>query len=95
MSVKVCKNGHTFEKTSDCPVCPLCSREEMSSKYGEEFPSIGAPAFRALDRAGITTLKDLTSFSAKELLALHGFCPKALRLLQDSLEKRKMSLMKK
>lgn len=92
MALKVCKNGHQFEKTSDCPVCPICSKEEMNNKFGEEFPKLSAPAFRALDNAGITRLNDLAKFSEKELLALHGFGPKALRLLKEALKGKGMSL---
>ena len=81
MAVKICKNGHRFEKTSTCPVCPVCSQKEMKNKFSEEFPYIGAPAFRALDNIGIEKLSDLTKYTKNELLALHGFGPKALRLL--------------
>jgi DNA-directed RNA polymerase alpha subunit len=88
MALKICKNGHRFEKTSDCPVCPKCSSEEMKNKFGEEFPSIGAPSFRALDNAGIGSLTDLSRYSEKELLSLHGFGPKALRILKAALNDR-------
>lgn len=91
MATKVCQNGHIFEKTSDCPVCPVCSKAEMNLQFGDEFPRLGAPAFRALYHFGITSLKDLSKYSEKELLALHGFGPKALRLLKEELNKKKMS----
>lgn len=91
MSARICKNGHRFEKTSDCPVCPECSGEEMKNKYAEEFPFIGAPAFRALDSVGITKLKDLTKYTEKELLALHGFGPKALELLRKKMKENSLS----
>ena len=94
MAIKVCKNGHRFEKTSDCPVCLVCSAKEMKNKFGEEFPYIGAPAFRALDSAGIEILTDLTKYTEKELLALHGFGPKALRLLTERLAEKGMGLAK-
>lgn len=95
MTNRICKNGHRFIKTSDCPVCPTCSSEEMKNKYAEEFPFIGAPAFRALDNAGIVKLADLTKYTERELLALHGFGPKALRLLKQSLEEKGMTFLKK
>lgn len=94
MAIRICKNGHRFEKTSDCPVCPECSSDEMKNKYADEFPLIGAPAFRALDYAGISELKDLTKFTEKELLALHGFGPKALELLREALNKKDLSFKK-
>ncbi len=90
MSLKVCPNGHTFEKTSDCPVCPTCSKKEMEKKYSE-FPKISAPAMRALDSVGIETLKDLTKFTEKELLNLHGMGPKAFGILKKEMEMRGFS----
>ena len=95
MSLRICKNGHRFEKTSSCPVCPICSSEEMNNKYGEEFPAIGAPAFRALDSAGITHLSDLTKYTEKQMLELHGFGPKALGILKARLSEKKLSFAKK
>ena len=89
--IKTCQNGHQFEKSSSCPVCPICSEKEMSEKYGEEFPKIGAPALRALDKAGITQLSELTSYSEEELLTLHGMGPKAVGLLRDALKEKGMT----
>lgn len=94
MATKICKNGHRFEKTSDCPVCPVCSAEDMNNKFGEEFPFLGAPAFRALDTAGVEKLVDLTHYTEKELLALHGFGPKALRILREKLSERGLTFAK-
>lgn len=94
MSNKICQNGHTFEKTSDCPVCPICSVKEMQEKYGADFPKIGAPAFRALNGIGVTSIKDLTKFSEQELLDLHGFGPRALRLLKESLSHQGLTFKK-
>jgi hypothetical protein len=54
--------------------------------------SIGAPATRALVGAGYTSLGQLAGVSTKELTALHGFGPKALRLIQEALEQRGQSL---
>jgi hypothetical protein len=90
MALKICNNGHRFEKTSDCPVCPFCSSEDMKTKYGDEFPPIGAPAFRAIHNVGIASLSDLTKYSEKDLLALHGFGPRALRLLRETLLEKGM-----
>lgn len=94
MSTKICKNGHTFEKTSSCPVCPICSSKEMKEKYGREFPKIAAPALRALDSIGITELSQLTKHTEKELLSLHGFGPTALKLLRHALAEKGMSFAK-
>jgi len=46
---------------------------------------IGARATRALTEAGYPTMDDLIGVSAKELLALHGVGPKAIRVLRQEL----------
>jgi uncharacterized protein YdhG (YjbR/CyaY superfamily) len=52
-----------------------------------DFPrSIGNPARRALEHAGYTNLKTLTKVSEAELGQLHGMGPKALGILQATLE---------
>ncbi|MDF2842974.1 MAG: DNA-binding domain protein [Herbinix sp.] len=53
---------------------------------------IGRPAQSALQHAGITTLDQLTEYSEKELLALHGFGPKALGILKQVLADNNLSL---
>jgi hypothetical protein len=48
---------------------------------------VGSPAVRALTGAGFTQLSDLTRVSKKELSELHGMGPKALRVLEEALQK--------
>ena len=64
-------------------------------EHKNEFPKIGAPALRALDSIGITRISELTKYTEKELLALHGLGPKALRLLQERLSEKKLAFAKK
>lgn len=52
---------------------------------------ISQPAHRALQSAGIETLEQLTQFSENELLALHGFGPKALGILKNILAEQGLS----
>lgn len=94
MAIKVCKKGHRFEKTSDCPVCPICSSEEMKNKFGENFPKIGAPAMRALDSIGINRLSQISEYTDEQLLKLHGFGPRALKILREKLVEKDPSLLK-
>ena len=54
--------------------------------------NIGAPATRALTAAGYTDLKQLAGVPAADLGKLHGVGPKALRLLQEELQRQGMSL---
>ena len=53
---------------------------------------IGRPATSALGVIGVTRLAELTGYSAKELLALHGFGPKALRILRETLGEHGLAL---
>jgi hypothetical protein len=55
-------------------------------------PGIGRPATGALQEAGYSRLPELAGVPARELLALHGVGPKAVRLLQAALEARGTSL---
>jgi hypothetical protein len=48
-----------------------------------EAQEIGAPARRALTNAGLTTWDAVDAATDRDLLALHGFGPRALRLLRD------------
>jgi hypothetical protein len=58
----------------------------------DELPKIGAPATRALESIGITHLDQVVDRSKAELLALHGFGPRALRILEAALAARGQSL---
>ena len=49
---------------------------------------IGRPATAALALAGYTTYASLTRVTAKELLALYGLGPKAIRILEEELAAR-------
>lgn len=87
MALKICPNGHRFEKTSDCPTCPVC--ESLKKEKDGFMMALSAPAQRALKNAGITTLKKLAAKSEKELLSLHGFGPASIRILRPILEEFK------
>lgn len=57
-------------KVQGCPVCPVCESER---KPKEHFLSLlGAPARRALENNGITTLDQLSRFRKTEILNFHG-----------------------
>jgi hypothetical protein len=58
-----------------------------------EFAGIlSRPAQRALDAAGYSRLEELTHVSEKDLLALHGFGPKGIRMLNAELAKRHQAI---
>lgn len=51
-----------------------------------DIPPVGAPARRAFDAAGYTTLEELLAADEQQLLALHGVGPRAIRLLKEAAE---------
>ncbi len=89
---RICKNGHHYFKSSDCPVCPICEKENKSA---EGFLSLlSAPAKRALQNKGITTLRRLSSHSQKEILQLHGMGPASIPILKTVLKQAGLSFKK-
>jgi hypothetical protein len=54
-------------------------------------PSIGRPATNALLGAGLSTLQQVSERTEKELLALHGVGPKAVRILSEALAGKGLS----
>lgn len=67
----------------------------MSSYAGQmatKLPDIGAPATRALENAGITSLEQAGDTGIKALAALHGVGPKALKILSEALAQRGLKM---
>lgn len=89
---RTCKNGHHYFKSSDCPTCPICKQER---KPADGFLSlISAPARRALESRGITSLQILSTYSETEILDFHGIGPTAIPKLQAALSEEKLSFKK-
>ncbi len=63
------------------------STRDVPAQLGD-LPPIGRPANSALLEAGITSLADLASLGRRELLAMHGVGPKALRILEAAAKER-------
>lgn len=53
--------------------------------------NLAKPAQRALSAAGITTLKQLSGLSEKELSLLHGIGPNAIRQIKKALQENGLS----
>lgn len=88
---KTCSRGHTFYKSSDCPVCPVCWPGQQK-KLQSDFPEkLGAPALRALLNAKISRLRDLSAFTEREIADLHGMGPKGIRMLKEALTSKNLS----
>jgi len=64
---------------------------ETMKPQNNDLPKTSAPAQRALESAGITTLKQLTEVPEAELLQLHGMGPKAVRILRETLNANGLS----
>ena len=58
----------------------------------DDLPQIGAPATRALASIGVTRLSQLVEHREDELRALHGFGPRAVRILVEALAAAGLSL---
>lgn len=52
-----------------------------------ELPKTGAPAARALAGVGITSLEDVTEWAERDLLKLHGFGARGIRILREAMER--------
>jgi len=86
---RTCPKGHRYFKSSDCPACPVCEQER---KPTDGFlAALSAPARRALQNNGITTLEQLAGLSEKELLAFHGMGKASLPKLRGSLKEAGLS----
>ncbi|MCW3792864.1 RNA polymerase alpha subunit C-terminal domain-containing protein [Paenibacillus sp. LS1] len=89
---RTCEQGHSYYKKSDCPTCPTCEAER---KPTEGFlVLLSAPARRALENEGITTLLQLAEYTEKEILKLHGIGPSAMPKLRNALEEEGLSFKK-
>ena len=55
---------------------------------------LAAPAQRALSNAGIKTLKQLASFTEKEISELHGIGKNALTAIKKTLSENKLTFKK-
>lgn len=87
---RTCKNGHRYTKSSTCPVCPVC---EAKRKPETGFLSlVSAPARRALENAGITSLSILSAYTETELLKLHGIGKTSIPKLRAALMENGLAL---
>jgi hypothetical protein len=88
-TLRTCANGHQYYKSSDCPTCPVC---EAAKKPEDGLLSrLSAPARRALEHHGITTEETLSSYTEKEILALHGIGPSSMPVLRKALTDKKLA----
>ena len=82
-TLRICKQGHRFYKSTDCPTCPKCEQERWAAD--NFLPELSAPARRALAHAGIRTIGELATRTEKEVMGLHGMGKTSLPKLQAAL----------
>ncbi|MFD3215518.1 RNA polymerase alpha subunit C-terminal domain-containing protein [Bacillus cereus group sp. MYBK29-1] len=88
-TLRTCEKGHEYYKSSDCPTCPTCEKEK---KPQTGFLSLlSSPARNALEHHGIHTIEELSKYSEKEILKLHGMGPASLPKLRKALEENRLS----
>jgi len=63
------------------------STRDVPAQVGD-LPPVGRPANSALLQAGITSLASVASLGRRELLAMHGIGPKAVRILEAAAAER-------
>src|SRR5690554_4828918 len=83
-TLKTCEKGHKYYKSTDCPSCPTCEKE---NKPADGFLSLlSSPARSALlYYRGIDTLEKLSAFTEKEILSLHGMGKASMPILKKAL----------
>lgn len=63
------------------------------TEYNSNFPeSMGKIAPRELIANNIKNLNDAANYSEKDLLAIHGVGPKAIRIIKEELAKTNLHL---
>ncbi|WP_411790355.1 RNA polymerase alpha subunit C-terminal domain-containing protein [Halobacillus rhizosphaerae] len=87
--VRVCEKGHKYSKSSDCPTCPICEKERKPESGF--LALLSAPARRALENNGVTSLEILSTYRQKEILKFHGMGPASLPKLQSALKEKGLS----
>ena len=91
-TLRTCKNGHQYYKSIDCPTCPFCEEEKPKDNF---LSLLVAPARRALENNNIMTLQQLSKFSEKEILKLHGMGPGSIPKLKMMLKEKRLSFKSK
>lgn len=83
-AARTCPNGHKYIKRSDCPTCPRC--EALRLKDSHFIPNLSAPAKRALESAGITSLAQLARWREADVMKLHGVGPASSPRMREALK---------
>jgi len=88
-TLRICEKGHRYFKSSDCPVCPVCEQE--GKPKNDFLSSLAAPARRALENNGITSLQQLSQLTERDILKFHGMGKASLPKLRKALLEKGLS----
>jgi DNA-directed RNA polymerase alpha subunit len=91
-TLRICKTGHEFYKSSDCPTCPVCEKEKKPATGF--LAQLSSPARNTLVHHGVATIKKLADHTEKEILQLHGMGKASLPALNKALKKEGLSFRK-
>jgi|JI9StandDraft_2_1071091.scaffolds.fasta_scaffold19948_3 uncharacterized protein YdhG (YjbR/CyaY superfamily) len=91
-NLRTCKLGHKFNKTSDCPTCPICEKARVPK--ADWMTAFGAPARRAFESAGLIQLKEFSKHTETEIKAMHGLGPSSLTKLTALLKQNNIHFKK-
>lgn len=83
-TLRTCKKGHQFYKSSDCPTCPICEKEKDPATGF--LALLSNPARNTLLHHGVDTIEKLAAHTEKEILKLHGMGKASLPTLRKALE---------
>lgn len=84
VNLKICEKGHEYTKSSDCPTCPTCDKE--NKPVSGFLSKLSSPARNALLYEDIDTLHKLSEYSEKEILKIHGIGPASLPIMRELLK---------
>lgn len=85
-TLKICDKGHKFYKSTDCPSCPTCDKE---NKPKTGFLSLlSSPARNALKHENISSVEKLSEYTEKEILNIHGIGPASIPTLKKALQEK-------
>ena len=94
---RTCSKGHVYFKSSVLiaiggSTCPVC--EQLKKQKDGWMAGLSAPARRALTNKHITSVKQLSRISEKEILQLHGMGPSSIPLLRAALKEEQLAFKK-
>lgn len=82
--LSTCPRGHRYKSSKTCRTCPVCEKHRIAKN--EFFVGIAAPARRALETIGITSVHMLAKFKENEIMSLHGMGLESLAKLKEALK---------